>query len=443
MFAQVEQTFSKNGPRLTKPKPISLTTKNFKMTNTYYYYDTRRTDKFGRHQIKVAISKNRKTAFLTTGIWVAPENWDTKSEAIYGYTGSKQDNAVISSIMSNAMAVISDLRLSGQLAGMDAMSIRDKAMERIDPEKAQKKKVVSFTGIFKKFMDTKRKPGTIKTYLTTWNHLHNYDPNIDALTFEKITVQWLTEFESYLAHTANKNARNIHLRNIRAVFNYAIDQEIISFYPFRKFKIRPQETAHRALPVEQVRVLRDTPCEPHQEKYRDMFILMIYLAGINAVDLFTPNHAKIRGGRIEYFRMKTQKEGSSGKFISVKIEPEAQEILDKYYDYEKGIFTFMDGRADYMSFLKKMSRELKRIGTIERKGYGGKKHYTPLFPEISQYWSRHTWASLAIEADVPENTVSYALGHDTRIATTAIYIKVNQKKLDDGNRRVIDYINEK
>ena len=410
------------------------------MIKTYYYLDTRKSDKHGKYQIKIGISKNRKTVLIPTGIWVDKDSWDSKNDTIIG---GRQDNAVLSSVMASVTSVISDLRLSGQIRDIDVSGIKEKVLEIIAPEKIRNKKTITFTQVFKKFMGTKQKIGTLKVYQTTWNHLHEYDPHIDELEFDKITVQWLTDFEAHLAKRANKNARNIHLRNIRAVFNYAIDQEITTTYPFRKFKIRPQETAHRALSVEQVRLLKDYPCEPHQEKYRDMFILMIYLAGINAVDLFTPGHAKITRGRIEYFRMKTQKEGSAGKYISVKIEPEAQSIIDRYYDCNKGIFTFMEGRADYKSFLRKMDRELKRIGTYERKGPGGKKHFTPLFSDLSQYWSRHTWASLAIEADVPENTVSYALGHDTRIATTSIYIKVNQKKLDDGNRRVIDYINEK
>ena len=34
------------------------------------------------------------------------------------------------------------------------------------------------------------------------------------------------------------NAYALHLRNIRAVFNYAIDEEITTLYPFRKVSPR-------------------------------------------------------------------------------------------------------------------------------------------------------------------------------------------------------------
>ena len=45
------------------------------------------------------------------------------------------------------------------------------------------------------------------------------------------------------------------------------------------------------------------------------------------------------------------------------------------------------------------------------------------------------------ELDVPDPTISLGMGH--RIAghrTTAIYIKRDQRKVDEANRKVIDYI---
>ena len=51
-------------------------------------------------------------------------------------------------------------------------------------------------------------------------------------------------------------------------------------------------------------------------------MLMFYLIGINAIDLF--NLKQIVDGRIEYKREKT------GKLYSIKVEPEAMEIINRY-----------------------------------------------------------------------------------------------------------------
>ena len=63
--------------------------------------------------------------------------------------------------------------------------------------------------------------------------------------------------------------------------------------------------------------------------------------------------------------------------------------------------------------------------------------------DCSSNWSRHTWATMCAELDVPDPTISLGMGH--RIAghrTTAIYIKRDQRKVDEANRKVIDYIKE-
>lgn len=113
------------------------------------------------------------------------------------------------------------------------------------------------------------------------------------------------------------NAYAIHLRNVRTVFNYALDEGYTSMYPFRKFSIGKEETRKRSLTVGQLRTLRDYPCEEWQEKYRDIFMLMFYLIGINAVDLLNARNSDVVNGRLEYKRAKT------GKLYSILIEPEA------------------------------------------------------------------------------------------------------------------------
>jgi integrase len=231
-----------------------------------------------------------------------------------------------------------------------------------------------------------------------------------------------------MSETMKINAYAIHLRNIRAIFNYAIDEEIITVYPFRKFKIKKEETSKRSLTREQLITLRDYPCEEYQRRYRDIFMLMFYLIGINAADLFTAK--RIINNRLEYHRAKTN------KLYSIKIEPEAMEIINRYHgnDY---LLNVLDEYKDYKDFLHRMGIALKQIGECKRVGRGGKKVITPLFPDISSYWSRHTWASIAAELDIPKETIAAALGHSQN-SVTDIYINFDKKKIDEANRLVID-----
>ena len=59
------------------------------------------------------------------------------------------------------------------------------------------------------------------------------------------------------------------MRNIRTVYNRAIDDGVANLndYPFRRFKIKQEKTRKRALTVEQLRELRDYPCEEFQRQF--------------------------------------------------------------------------------------------------------------------------------------------------------------------------------
>ena len=67
---------------------------------------------------------------------------------------------------------------------------------------------------------------------------------------------------------------------------------------------------------------------------------------------------------------------------------------------------------------------------------------TSAFPGLSIYWARHTWATIASELDIPKETIAKALGHGGS-SVTDIYIDFDMRKVDEANRKVIDYVNGK
>lgn len=323
--------------------------------------------------------------------------------------------------------VIFRLELDGKMKEMSDKALKaalEKCLPGYAPEKTK-----FFIDYMADFMNLKEKPGTKRNYQTTINKLVQFDR---TCTFDTMDLDWLRRFEIYMKADMKTNAYAVHFRNIRAVFNYAIDEELTTLYPFRKFKIKKEETAKRCLTPEQVALLRDYECEEHQKRYRDMFMLMLYLIGINAVDLFSLK--QIVNGRVEYNRAKTS------KLYSIKVEPEAMEIIERYRG-KNWLLNVLDEYGNYQDFLHRMGIGLKQIGPVVRKGLGGKKDREPLFPEISSYWARHTWATIAAELDIPKETISAALGHEIGSEVTSIYIKFDQKKIDAANRKVIDYLN--
>ena len=163
-----------------------------------------------------------------------------------------------------------------------------------------------------------------------------------------------------------------------------------------------------------------------------MFKLMFMLIGINTVDIHRLKSIS-KEGRIEYKRAKT------GRLYSIRVEPEAMELIERYKG-EKGLLCIADRWSNSQNFRHQCNKALQRIGEMERKGRGGKKIITSEFPEITTYWARHSWATIAYSIGVSKDVIAQALGHSDGHDTTNIYINEDLSKIDEANRRVLDWV---
>lgn len=398
--------------------------------NIKYVQDTRREKKDGSFPIALSIRWNNKTKRIATPYSCKIDNWDVDKQLYNSKEPNYQrKNIHLKEIISKVERFI-----------IDILESREKISENRFYDNiiyiVKGKEIIEkyyFVEYIEEFASTKTRKTTKEVYEYTKRKIEEFDPKC---TFETIDRSWLTKFERWMIGSGMKtNACAVHMRNIRAVFNYCIDEEYTTLYPFRKFKIKKEETRKRSLTVEQLRTLRDYPCEQYQIRYRDIFMLMFYMIGINAIDLFHAKGSDVVDGRLEYKRSKT------GKLYSVLIQPEAQAIIDKYKG-KNYLLNVLDEYKNYKDFLHRMGDALKDIGPMERKGLGGKKIRQPLFPDISSYWARHTWATIAASLDIPKEVISAGLGHEIGSSITSIYIDFNMKKVDDANRTVIDYVNK-
>lgn len=403
------------------------------MASFRLYLDTRTPRKDGTYPLKIAIN-HRNVILINLKVYTTPEYLIDGRVIIPGdkYT-EKNRNDYIKARLIKVENTLNRLRVLGEL-----QNISDKELRRlIDMERlpiADSKPL--FSVHWQQFVSRKSK-GSRRMYGFAEAKLRAYC-NFNNLAFEDITLTWLRSFDEWMSYTCSTNSRSIYMRCMRAVINNAIDEEIIdqNLYAFRKFKIKNERTRKRSLTVEDLRLLRDYQCCEKHEKYRDIFMLIFYLIGINTIDLF--NAKSLTDGRIEYKRAKT------GRLYSIKVEPEAQALIDKYKG-KKHLLWVLDNYENYTDFTRRLNRNLKEIGPFElitrKDGKPGplKKKYNGLFPDLTTYWARHTWATIAASLDIPKETIAAALGHGGNTVTD-IYIDFDQKKVDEANRKVIDFI---
>lgn len=403
------------------------------MVTLSIYLDCRRRKNDGTFPLKFSVCLNSKTQLLSLGISLRADQWDERNCCVSSkHPNCRILNNCIASYRLTAEKSILELELANnrKLTIEDYMTAIKFAMTG---QESKTRKVHTFVQQLQSFAASGgKKESTRDLYLFTLSRMRAFDPKIESKTFEEINLEWLEAFESFCAKTAGKNARNIHLRNIRAVFNNAIDYEITTAYPFRRFKIRDEETEHRAMSLKELRELFSYPVEPYAELYRDMFKLIFMLIGINSVDLHGLT-CITEDGRIKYKRAKTH------RLYSIKVEPEAMEIIEKYKG-KTGLLCIADRWSDSRNFRHQCNKALQKIGTMERKGRGGKKIIQAAFPNITTYWARHTWSTIAAELDIPDATIGMALGHASSLKVTERYIKRNERKVDEANRRVLDWV---
>src|SRR5659263_741182 len=115
-----------------------------------------------------------------------------------------------------------------------------------------------------------------------------------------------------------------YLRWLRVIVNEAIDDDLMTVYPFRKFEIKTETTRNRNLSIDIIRKIRDYKTEiKRREITRDIFSLQFYLFGINIKDLFYLLPTNVVDGRLQFYRSKSKRLDSLGRFYNIKLEPEA------------------------------------------------------------------------------------------------------------------------
>ncbi len=398
------------------------------------YHDTRHTKRAADKPatVKIAVNHQGSSGYVSTGISVLPSQWD--AGVIVKHPNAVALNIKVRNKWNAVDKALEELRKEGRLKGLSASAMARLVEDRL--EKGEERNPDLFLPRLRAYIDRQTKKGTIVTYRQTEKKViafcEDRGPDAEELRFADINQEWLGLFDKWMARTApNANARNIHLRNVRAVFNDALaDGATDALYPFRKFKIVPEATPDRSLSADEMKRIFEFEGPQWLQYYVDMFKLSFLLCGINIVDL-----AKLRRtnkGRVEFTRTKT------GVPVSVGVQPEAAAIIDKHRG--DGYLVSISNRVrNYKDFLHRMNDALQKIGTTYNV-HTKKREGEAEFPNLTSYGARYSWATLAAELDVPERTIGAALGHSSG-TVTSIYTRTDmRKKVDEANRKVIDHV---
>lgn len=396
--------------------------------------DTRRALKDGTYPVQICVGYGTNI-YIATGIFLKSDEWDATTKQCIG-KGARKINSVLQMLLTQVSNRILELREKGLWQKLTPPQLRQ-MLANMDLD-APTVGVPTLGAMFRKVIDTKT-GGTKMLFEQTLKKVNLYCGDADLVHFNEINKTWIIGFQNSMPRLC-VNSRAMHLRNLRNVINFAIDDGITQNYAFRNFHIPTEETAMRVVPIDKLRLMMGLQLNKTDSEYRDMFLLIIYLVGINMKDLANLTPANYIDGRIEYRRAKT------GKLYSIKVEPEAAEIIERYKG-KKHLLSPFDRYKSHTIYLIHLNEGLRRIGPIEVDA-NGKPKYTknhlpimkPIEKEITSYWGRYSWATYAADLDIPKDTISEALGHVHGSKITGVYIKFSRDKIDEANRKVIDYV---
>jgi len=381
----------------------------------------------GCYSVKLSVARNGKTFYVPLGIEVREEDWDESAKNQNYIKNVKERNALnmfIRSRLSQAEQTVRDLQLKGTLRDFSNKQL----IARLSVERTSTEQMQLFSHQATLCLAEKKNKDSVSTFLSAIKALQKFC-DYDALTLSHITKHFLEDFRDYLINADYRTSTiNNYIARIGIIYNYA-HQNGHTPTSFPHIQLKKEETRRRSMLVEQVRKLISCPLSPVQQRYVDIFLLMLYMRGINMKDLCRLRLQDYKDGIIEYNRSKT------GKHIVIKVEPEMQEIIERYKG-EKALLRFFDGHSEKEEYHKRFGNAMRMVLQRIAEKYD-------IAQPFSAHWARQTWTSLAVEIGVDIAYVSAGLSHSYGAHITQTYITYRQKKINDESRRVMDYILQK
>lgn len=278
--------------------------------------------------------------------------------------------------------------------------------------------------------------GTGKLRHTAANSMVEYLGR-DNLDINSLSSPMLRGWVEWLNRKSTR-AASLYIAQAKAAYNRARleynDERVIRipFDPFARVQVSQPIPVHRDVTVEQLRAIIALPNRGGRfDLARDVFVLSFLLLGMNSADLWTLSADQPEPERITYERMKTRTRRADNALISIAVHERALPLINKYRaKFGSHYFNFAQHYSTKGTFCAALNKGLKEVGKAV--GADGLQFYA----------ARHTWATIAYnDAQIDKSVVGDALNHvDTKTGVTDRYIRKDWSRIDEANRKVIDFV---
>lgn len=257
----------------------------------------------------------------------------------------------------------------------------------------------------------------------------------ETLTLPSINTNAIKMWEKYLVKKGYSSTTiNIRMSHLKALLNAASAEGVVQYSnpPFQGYRMPAKNVRDICISKTELEKLRNAEFTGTSARRntvaRDLFMLSFYCAGINLTDLIDAN---FDGDVLTFIRKKTaERKRGADKAVSMTIQPEARAIINKYIN-DHGKLVLGYNYKDYGQFRSYITKTLNGIG----KELGFEK--TLMF-----YSARKTFVQFGADLGIPLYILEYAIGQTIKDKSNRPihdYFKVMRPQSDMAIRTIINY----
>ncbi len=389
-----------------------------------------------QYLVYLRITKNRKKKEISLGLKGLKEHF-INEQFTKPHPNLKIENGFIVKQKHEALSIIRNFQLDDEDFTLEDFERKFRGIPETNDS------FFDFTEEIIKEMEQSDRLGNARAYREAKESLEKFINNNHSgntlLKFKELTPELLEKYEVYMRSRGNENGgMAFKMRQIRAIFNKAINRKIISqdIYPFKYYKVSKLKAKpnKRALTVEDFKKLKDVDLSqfPHLMEAYNYFMFSFYTRGMNFVDMMYLKKSHIVNDRIYYTRAKTK-----GRF-NIEIVDKAQEIIDFYKDKTQNTsYVFPILLSDDMTPKQIEYRKHKVLGRYNRK-LGEIAKIAGVESHVTSYVARHSFATILKKKGTSTDLISELMGH-SNVQITMTYLKdFDDEELDRANRTLLD-----
>lgn len=361
------------------------------------------------------------------------DRWSQRTERA---TGSREDAKVLNFFLDALHMKIHQFKSELMLAGQPITT--QKIMDFVMGKNVSKAKIVQE---FQKHNDEllalvekgEYAIGTHVRFEIAKKHVKDYlryKYNVEDMDFHELNFEFIKDYEFYLKTVKNisHNTAVKYITNFKKIVLLAIDKEIITADPFKRFKAKKVKVPKKPLSAYELAQLENhTFSTPRLSIVRDIFVFQCY-TGLAYIDAFNLKKSDIKFGIDGEMWIITERQ-KTGSSINIPLLPKAKAIMERYKDHK---LCLERNSVLPVTSNQKMNAYLKEIADL-----------CGIESPLNTHKARRTFGStVTLNNDVPIHVVKELLGHQS-VKQTEEYAITEQQSVGREMKQLQLRLNQK